>query len=77
MVFPQRAMADCPHEVVRQKMVEGDPGGQMAMVECLCIYAVADAVLDDDIKTHLFEFWYTGDNVTKMLKALPQPKRVQ
>ncbi len=75
-VLPQFSWADRPPEAVCQKMVEGDPSGQITMEECLCTYNVADTVLDDDIKTLLFDSWYTGENITEKLNALPQPKRV-
>lgn len=77
LILPQLAWADRPPEAVCQKMVEGDPSGQITMEECLCTYNVADTVLDDDIKALLFQSWYTGENVTSQLEALPEPKRVQ
>ncbi|WP_299982950.1 hypothetical protein [uncultured Ruegeria sp.] len=77
LILPQLALADRPPQAVCQKMVEGDPSGQITMEECLCTYNVADTVLDDDIKALLFQSWYTGENVTEQLEALPEPKRVQ
>lgn len=76
LISPQLVLADRPPEAVCQKMVEGDPSGQITMEECLCTYNVADTVLDDDIKALLFDSWYTGENITEQLNALPQPKRV-
>lgn len=77
LILPQMSWADRPPSAVCQKMVESDPREQITMEECLCTYSVADTVLDDDIKALLFQSWYTGENVTDQLKALPEPKRVQ
>ncbi len=77
IILPQIAVADRAPEAICQKMVEGDPSGQITMEECLCTYNVADTVLDDDIKALLFESWYTGENVTDRLNQLPNPKRVK
>ena len=76
LILPQLAGADRPPQAVCQKMVEGDPSGQVTMEECLCTYNVANTVLDDDIKELLFESWYTGENITEQLNALPKSKRV-
>ncbi len=77
LVLPQAAMAERTPQEICEKLIESEPSGQIEMVECVCTYNVANAVLDDDIKALLFESWYTGENVTDRLNALPNPKRVK
>lgn len=76
LILPMTAWAAPSPQATCQVMVDSDPSGQITMEECLCTYQVADQVLDDDIKELLFKSWYTGENVTDQLKALPNPKRV-
>ncbi len=74
--LPTAALAGPPAPAVCAKMVASDISGQITMEECLCTYLVAEQVLDNDIKELLFKSWYTGENVTDELNALPNPKRV-
>ncbi|KIC44587.1 hypothetical protein RA28_17000 [Ruegeria sp. ANG-S4] len=77
LLLPQIALAAPTPQATCQVMVDTDPSGQITMEECLCTYQVADQILDDDIKELLFKSWYTGENVTDQLNALPNPKRVK
>ena len=49
----------------------------MSQNDCLCIYRVADASLDDDIKALIFDSWYTGNNNLQALEQLPKPGRIE
>ncbi|MDA7964991.1 hypothetical protein [Ruegeria sp.] len=76
LLVPSVAFAEPTPQEVCQKMIEEDRSGDIVMEECLCTYQVADTVLDDDIKALLFDAWYTGNNNTEKMKALPNPKRI-
>lgn len=59
-----------------KKMISDGRGAGMSQSDCLCTYRVADAVLDENIKSLLFESWYTGTNNMKALERLPKQNRV-
>ena len=59
-----------------QKMITEGRGGDMSQEDCLCTYRVADAVLDEDIKSLLFDSWYSGTNNMRAIERLPNQRRV-
>lgn len=63
-------------QICKKMISDGRANGQTQQ-QCLCRHAAADSVLDDDIKTLLFDAWYTGTNNMAALEALPNPRRVQ
>ncbi|MEL6466498.1 MAG: hypothetical protein AAFQ58_16150 [Pseudomonadota bacterium] len=62
---------------VCQKMISEGRGGGLSQNDCLCTYRVADAVLDEDIKSLLFDSWYNGTNNMQTMELLPNPRRVK
>ncbi|MEM7091198.1 MAG: hypothetical protein AAF496_16705 [Pseudomonadota bacterium] len=60
-----------------KKMISDGRGGGMSQADCLCTYRVADAVLDEDIKSLLFESWYNGTNNMKAIEKLPRRNRIK
>lgn len=60
-----------------QKMISEGRGGGLSQNDCLCTYRVADAVLDEDVKSLLFDSWYNGTNNMKAIKRLPKQGRVR
>ena len=62
---------------VCEKMISDGRAGELSQSDCLCNYRVADAVLDEDIKSLLFDSWYNGTNNMKTIELLPNPRRVK
>ncbi|MEM7319582.1 MAG: hypothetical protein AAF408_11245 [Pseudomonadota bacterium] len=60
-----------------KKMISDGRSGGMSQADCLCTYRVADAVLDEDIKSLLFESWYTGTNNMTAIEKLPRRNRIK
>ena len=60
-----------------QKMIGEGRGGGMSQTYCECMYRVADAVMDDDVKALTFDSWYNGTNNMKALEQLPNLGRVK
>lgn len=60
-----------------KKMIADGRGGAMSQAQCECMYRVADAVFDDDIKALTFDSWYNGTNNMKALEKLPNRARVE
>ena len=58
-------------------MIAEERGGGLSQNDCLCTYRVADAVLDEDIKSLLFDSWYNGTNNMQTMELLPNPRRVK
>lgn len=59
------------------KMRNDDRLGPISYEQCLCNYAVADQVLDDDVKALLFDAWATGANNMAKVEALRPRARVR
>ena len=55
----------------------GGGGGGRTMEQCLCHYRVAEAVLDDDLKTILFDSWYNGTNNMDAVERLKPRRRIE
>ncbi|WP_424969392.1 hypothetical protein [Dinoroseobacter sp. S76] len=60
-----------------QKMIADGRAGGMDQAKCECTYRVADAILDDDVKTLLFEAWYTGKDNMQAVAQLPGQSRIR
>ncbi|MEM8978878.1 MAG: hypothetical protein AAGD04_05300 [Pseudomonadota bacterium] len=60
-----------------KKMISEGRGGGMSQNTCICTHRVADEVLDDTIKSLLFDAWYTGNNNMQALADLPKQSRVR
>ena len=60
-----------------QKMIADGRGGGMDQTRCECTYRVADAILDEDVKTLLFEAWYTGKDNMLAVAKLPRQSRIR
>lgn len=60
-----------------QKMISEGRGGGLSQNDCLCTYRVADAVLDEDVKSLLFDSWYNGTNNMQAIERLPKQGRVR
>lgn len=60
-----------------QKMISDGRGGGLSQNDCLCTYRVADAVLDEDVKSLLFDSWYNGTNNMRAIERLPKQGRVR
>ncbi|MBT9247494.1 hypothetical protein KM031_14335 [Gemmobacter fulvus] len=60
-----------------KKMISEARGGGLSQSDCLCTYRVADAVLDEDVKSLLFDSWYNGTNNMQAIERLPQQNRVR
>lgn len=73
---PGGAIAAPSAKQVCKKMIADGRGGVMSQKDCLCTYRVADAVLDEDIKSLLFDSWYNGTNNMQTMELLPNPRRV-
>jgi len=58
-------------------MIADGRGNGLSVQDCKCMYRVADAVLDDDLKALLFEAWYTGRNNMDALESRPNPRRFE
>lgn len=59
------------------KMAADGRLGPLSGKQCECRYAVAEQVLDPDIRALLFDAWYTGaDNMSKV-EALKPRNRVR
>ena len=62
---------------VCQKMLADGRGNGLSQAACLCNYQKAEATLDDDIKTLLFDSWYNGTDNMAALEKLPKQGRVK
>jgi len=51
--------------------------GPITYTQCLCNYAAADRVLDDDVKALLFDAWRTGANNMGKVEALKPQSRIR
>lgn len=51
--------------------------GPLTFQQCLCNYAVADQVLDADIRALLFDSWYNGTNNMDAAEKLTPRTRVR
>ena len=60
-----------------QKMIADGRANGMSQAKCLCTYRVADTVLDEDIKTLLWDSWYNGTNNMAAVEKLPGRARVK
>ena len=60
-----------------KKMISEGRGGELSQNDCLCTYRVADAVLDEDVKSLLFDSWYNGTNNMQAIERLPRQNRVR
>lgn len=58
-------------------MISDGRGGGLGQNDCLCIYRVADAILDEDVKALLFDSWYNGTNNMQAIERLPKQGRVR
>lgn len=76
-IAPDTAVAAPSANQVCQKMISEGRGGGLSQNDCLCTYRVADAVLDEDIKSLLFDSWYNGTNNMQTMELLPNPRRVK
>ncbi|MFY0681599.1 MAG: hypothetical protein JXR13_13585 [Thalassovita sp.] len=59
-----------------KKMISDGRGAGMSQSDCLCTYRVADAVLDENIKSLLFGSWFPRTNNMKELEQLPKLNHV-
>lgn len=76
LAVPAGAIAAPFAKQICKKMIADGRGGGMSQKDCLCTYRVADAVLDEDIKSLLFDSWYNGTNNMQTMELLPNPRRV-
>ena len=60
-----------------KKMIADGRGEELTHSDCLCLYRVADAVLDDSLKHFVFDSWYNGTNNVNAIQSLPNPNRVK
>ncbi|MEM1077559.1 MAG: hypothetical protein AAGI09_03435 [Pseudomonadota bacterium] len=60
-----------------KKMIADGRGGGLNQATCECTYRVADAILDEDVKTLLFEAWYTGKDNMGAVAKLPGQSRIR
>lgn len=70
------AIADLSGSQICKKMISDGRGGELTQSGCLCLHRVADAVLDEDIKSLLFDSWYNGTSNMQELEKLPKQNRV-
>ena len=77
VISPNLVTAAPSANQVCQKMISEGRGGELSQNDCLCTYRVADAVLDEDIKSLLFDSWYNGTNNMQTMELLPNPRRVK
>ncbi|WP_299150053.1 hypothetical protein [uncultured Tateyamaria sp.] len=57
------------------KMQAEDRIGAVSVAQCQCWYSVAEQVVDDDIRTLIFDAWYTGrDNMALMEQLRPRAR---
>lgn len=77
MIAPDFGHSAPSSDQICKKMIADGRGGGMSQNDCLCIYRVADASLDDDIKALIFDSWYTGNNNLQALEQLPKPGRIE
>lgn len=75
IMAPTAHAAPTAQQICARMIAEGRAGA-MSQAQCQCTYRVADATLDDDIKSLLFDAWYTGANNMAALEALPNPNRI-
>ncbi|MEL6521231.1 MAG: hypothetical protein AAFQ66_09710 [Pseudomonadota bacterium] len=76
-VTPSLVSAAPSASQICQKMISEGRGGGLSQNDCLCTYRVADAVLDQDIKSLLFDSWYNGTNNMQAIERLPKQGRVR
>ena len=77
LIAPNLVSAAPSANQICQKMISEGRGGGMSQSDCLCTYRVADAVLDEDVKSLLFDSWYSGTNNMKAIERLPKQGRVR
>ena len=75
--LPNLATAAQTANQICKKMISEGRGGELSQNDCLCTHRVADAVLDDDIKSLLFDSWYNGTNNMQAIERLPKPSRAR
>ncbi len=76
LTLPSPSNAAPSGKQVCKKMIAEGRANVWSLSECQCQYRVADVVLDEDIKTLLFDSWYNGTNNMKAVKKLPNQRRV-
>lgn len=76
-IAPNLVAATPSANQICQKMISEGRGGGLSQSDCLCTYRVADAILDEDIKSLLFDSWYNGTNNMQAMELLPNPRRVR
>jgi hypothetical protein len=77
LVQPAAADARPSGAEICKKMIADGRGGGMGQPECLCVYRIADTVLDDDLKALLFDSWLNGTDNMKAAENLSSRARVQ
>ena len=70
------AQAGPSADQVCKKMIAEGRGGKLTQKDCVCVYGVAEAVLDADLQALLFDSWYTGTDNSAALDALPKRGRI-
>ena len=63
------------NEICKKMIADGR--SELNHSNCVCVYRVADAVLDEDIKALLFDSWYNGTNNMQAIERLPNQSRVR
>lgn len=82
-VFVLFSMSGAPSEAapsgsqICKKMLSDGRGGALSQNDCLCTYRVADAVLDEDVKSLLFDSWLNGTNNMQAIERLPRQNRIR
>jgi len=77
IIAPSLVTAAPSANQICQKMISEGRGGGLSQNDCLCTYRVADAVLDEDVKSLLFDSWYNGTNNMQAIERLPKQGRVR
>ncbi|WP_299962212.1 hypothetical protein [uncultured Roseobacter sp.] len=69
------AAAPSPEQTCARMISDGRANG-MDQAICLCVYRVAEEVLDANIRALLFDSWYTGRDNMAAVQQLPRQGRV-
>ena len=77
LIYLTAAMSAPSGDQICKKMIADGRGGGQSQSECMCVYRVADAVLDADIKGLLFDSWNNGTNNIQAIGRLPKQGRVR
>jgi hypothetical protein len=75
--LPALVLASSAGQNTCSKMKQENRNGGRTMEQCLCHYRVAEAVLDDDLKTILFDSWYNGTNNMDAVERLKPRRRIE